>query len=159
MLKICVDTSFLISFSDDSRPNHSTAVDYFRHCVANGYLLCLPTLVVSEFEVGQPASDLPLQHFHVVPFNYRHAVRSADYHKVKSKSQWLHEPNSSPFENSNINRAPGTSRLLGLPSTEEWNPPRHIIPKVSHGFYKDEQCCRLVKHRNQIRKWARDQKI
>lgn len=42
MLKICVDTSFLISFADDSRPNHSTAMDYFRHCVANGHLLCLP---------------------------------------------------------------------------------------------------------------------
>jgi hypothetical protein len=82
MLKICVDTSYLISFADPERPNHSTAVDYFRHCVANGYLLCLSTLVVSEFEVGQPASDLPLQHFHIVPFNYRHAVRSADYHKV-----------------------------------------------------------------------------
>lgn len=69
MLKICVDTSFLISFADDTRPNHSTAVDYFRHCVANGHLLCLSTLVVSEFEVGQPASDLPLQHFHIIPFN------------------------------------------------------------------------------------------
>jgi hypothetical protein len=82
MLKICVDTSFLISFADDTRPNHSTAVDYFRHCVANGHLLCLSTLVVSEFEVGQPTSDLPLQHFHIIPFNFRHAVRSADYHKV-----------------------------------------------------------------------------
>ena len=82
MLKICVDTSYLISLADDSRPNHSTAVEYFRHCVANGHLLCLSTLVVSEFEVGQPASDLPLQHFHIVPFNFRHAVRSADYHKI-----------------------------------------------------------------------------
>lgn len=82
MLKICVDTSYLISFADGSRPNHSTAVDYFRHSVANGYLLCLSTLVVSEFEVGQPASDLPLQHFHIIPFNFRHAVRSADYHKI-----------------------------------------------------------------------------
>lgn len=83
MLKICVDTSYLISFADDSLSlNHSTAVDYFRHCVANGYLLCLSTLVVSEFEVAQPASDLPLQHFHIVPFNFRHAVRSADYHKI-----------------------------------------------------------------------------
>lgn len=82
MLKICLDTSYLISFADDTRPNHSTAVDYFRHCVANGHLFCLSTLVVSEFEVGQPTSDLPLQHFHIIPFNFRHAVRSADDHKV-----------------------------------------------------------------------------
>lgn len=82
MLKICVDTSYLISLADDSRPNHSTALDYFRNSVAGGHLLCLSTLVVSEFEVGQPASDLPLQHFHIIPFNFRHVVRSADYHKI-----------------------------------------------------------------------------
>lgn len=82
MLKICVDTSYFISFADDTRPNHQAAVDYFRHCVANSHLLCLSTLVVSEFEVGQPATDLPLQHFHILPFNFRDAVRSADFHKV-----------------------------------------------------------------------------
>jgi predicted nucleic acid-binding protein len=67
MLRICVDTSYLISFADPERPNHSSAVDYFRYCVASGYLLCLSTLVVSEFEVGRPASDSHLQHFTLFP--------------------------------------------------------------------------------------------
>ena len=82
MVKICVDTSFLISFADPTRLNHPTALDYFRHSVSHGHLLCLSTLVVSEFEVGQPISDLPLQHFHIIPFNFTHAVRSAVYHNA-----------------------------------------------------------------------------
>jgi len=81
MLKICVDTSFLITFADSSRTNHSVAVDYFRHCVGKGHMLCLSTIVVSEFECGQPTSDLPLQNFHILPFNFRHAVESAAYHR------------------------------------------------------------------------------
>jgi hypothetical protein len=82
MVRICVDTSYLISFADPTRPNHQTAVDYYRYCVEKGHLLCLSTIVVAEFEVGQSASDLPLSHFFIVPFNFRHAVRSADYHRV-----------------------------------------------------------------------------
>lgn len=85
MVKLCVDTSFLITFSDPSRPHYSVAVEYFRHCVSNGHVLCLSTLVVAEFEVGQPASDLPLGSFQIVPFNFRHAVMSANYHRqIKS---------------------------------------------------------------------------
>ena len=82
MVKICVDTSYLISFADPTRPNHQAAVDYFRYCVEKGHLICLSTIVVSEFEVVQPASDLPLSHFHIIPFNFPHAVRSAVYHRV-----------------------------------------------------------------------------
>jgi predicted nucleic acid-binding protein len=81
MVKVCVDTSFLITFADPSRPNHAVAVDYFRHCVGNGHILCLSTLVVAEFEYGQPISDLPLGNFHILPFNFRHAVASANYHR------------------------------------------------------------------------------
>jgi hypothetical protein len=81
MAKICVDTSFLITFVDPSRPHHSIAVDYFRHCVSNGHMLCLSTLVVAEFECGQPISDLPLGNFLIIPFNFRHAVESANFHR------------------------------------------------------------------------------
>jgi hypothetical protein len=81
MLKICVDTSFLITFADPSRPHHNAAVEYFRFCVSNGFMLCLSTLVVAEFECGQPTSDLPLGNFIILPFNYRHAVESANYHR------------------------------------------------------------------------------
>ena len=78
MNSICVDTSYLISFADPSRPHHEAAVQYFRYAVQSGIRLCLSTLVISEFEVKQKITDLPLSHFEVVPFSARHAVRSAE---------------------------------------------------------------------------------
>lgn len=99
MVKICVDTSFLITFADPSRTNHPVAVDYFRHCVGNGQMLCLSTLVVAEFEVMQPISDLPLGNFHILPFNFRHAVESAKYHRQIKGADPVDEANRSVVRN------------------------------------------------------------
>jgi len=99
MLKICVDTSFLITFADPSRPNHSVAVDYFRYCVGNGHMLYLSTLVVAEFEFGQPITDLPLGNFHILPFNFRHAVKSAIFHRQIKSTEPVDEANRSVVRN------------------------------------------------------------
>ena len=99
MLKICVDTSFLITFADPSRPHHAVALDYFRHCVGNGHMLCLSTLVGAEFEVGQPISDLPLGNFHILPFNFRHAVESANYHRQIKGTEPVDEADRSVVRN------------------------------------------------------------
>jgi len=99
MVKICIDTSFLITFADPTRPNHAVAVDYFRHCVGNGHMLCISTLVVAEFEVGQPISDLPLGNFHILPFNFRHAVESASYHRQIKGADPVDESNRSIVRN------------------------------------------------------------
>ena len=73
-MAVLLDTSFLISFADPSRPNHSIAVEYFRHCVANNVPMFLSAIAAAEFEVGQPVEDLPLQNFTVLPFNLPHAI-------------------------------------------------------------------------------------
>lgn len=99
MVKICVDTSFLITFADPSRTHHPVAVEYFRHCVGNGHMLCLSTLVVAEFEVGQPTSDLPLGNFQILPFNFRHAVESANYHRQIKSADPVDQANRSVVRN------------------------------------------------------------
>jgi len=99
MVKICVDTSFLITFADPSRPHHSVAVDYFRHCVGNGHMLCLSTLVVAEFECGQPITDLPLGNFQIIPFNFRHAVASANFHRQLKSSDPVDDASRSVVRN------------------------------------------------------------
>jgi predicted nucleic acid-binding protein len=77
MLEVSLDTSFLISFADPSRPNHSVAVDYFRYCVAQRIPMWISTVAAGEFEVKQPINDLPLQNFRVQPYNLPHAIRAA----------------------------------------------------------------------------------
>jgi hypothetical protein len=82
MARLLVDTSYLISFADPNRRYHAAAVDWFRYCVEQGLVLELSTLVASEFEVGQPITDLPLRNFHVMPFNLPHARKAAELLKA-----------------------------------------------------------------------------
>jgi len=77
MIQVSLDTSFLISFADPSRPNHAIAVDYFRHCLAQRIPMWISTVAAGEFEVKQPISDLPLQNFRIQPYNLPHAIRAA----------------------------------------------------------------------------------
>lgn len=77
MLQVSLDTSFLITFADPSRPQHPVALEYFRHCLTQHIPMWLSTVAAGEFEVGQPVSDLPLQNFRIQPYNLPHAIRAA----------------------------------------------------------------------------------
>ena len=77
MVQVSLDTSFLISFADPDRPNHTVAVNYFRHCLAQRVPMWISVVAAGEFEVGEPVSDLPLQNFRIQPYNLPHAIRAA----------------------------------------------------------------------------------
>jgi predicted nucleic acid-binding protein len=77
MIQVSLDTSFLISFADPSRPHHAIAVDYFRHCLAQRIPMWISVVAAGEFEVKQPVNDLPLQNFRIQPYNLPHAIRAA----------------------------------------------------------------------------------
>ena len=77
MTQVSLDTSFLISFADPDRPNHTVAVEYFRHCLAQRVPMWISVVAAGEFEVGEPVSDLPLQNFRIQPYNLPHAIRAA----------------------------------------------------------------------------------
>jgi predicted nucleic acid-binding protein len=77
MLQVSLDTSFLITFADPRRTNHTVAVDYFRHCLTQRIPMWVSAVAAGEFEVGQPVSDLPLQNFRIQPYNLPHAIRAA----------------------------------------------------------------------------------
>jgi hypothetical protein len=77
MRQFSLDTSFLISFADPTRPNHGTAVDYFRYCVAERIPMWVSTVAAGEFAVKQSLNDLPLRNFRILPYNLPHAIRAA----------------------------------------------------------------------------------
>lgn len=72
-----LDTGFLISLVDRSRPCHTDAKRYYRYFLENTIEMCLPTVVAAEFAIKQPISDLPLRNFRVLPFNLDDAERCA----------------------------------------------------------------------------------
>lgn len=75
MNSVLLDTSFLITFIDPNRPNHKVADNYFRECVARRIPMYLSTIAISEFEVKQRITDLPLRNLIVLPFNIEHAIQ------------------------------------------------------------------------------------
>ena len=78
MSAFLVDTSFLITLADDSRPHHAHAMCYFREAVTRGATLYLSAVVISEFHAKQPITDLPLRNFRVLPFNIDHAMMTGE---------------------------------------------------------------------------------
>ena len=87
MILILVDTSFLISLADTTRPNHSIAKQYFLECLKRNIMMYLSAIVVSEFQVKQAITDLPLRNFQILPFNIVHAMTTGILTKSLSRSE------------------------------------------------------------------------
>lgn len=75
MNSVLLDTSFLITLASPQRPHHEAARQYFRECIQRQIPMYLSAIVISEFQVKQAISDLPLRNFVVLPFNVDHAMR------------------------------------------------------------------------------------
>ncbi len=73
-----LDTGFLISLVDRSRRHHPAAKSYYKYFLEHHVVMLLPTVVVSEFSIVQPITDLPLRNFRVLPFNLPEAVKAAE---------------------------------------------------------------------------------
>ena len=74
---VLLDTSFLITLLDETRPNHDTAVSYLDCWIASGITLFVSTIVVAEYHVREPIPEEVMRHLRVVPFNLDHAVLTA----------------------------------------------------------------------------------
>jgi predicted nucleic acid-binding protein len=75
---VLFDTSFLISLVDEKRKHHAVAAQYYRLALEQQAPMFLSVIVVSEFAIKQPITDLPLNQFRILPFNVPHAVRAAE---------------------------------------------------------------------------------
>jgi hypothetical protein len=73
-----LDTGFFISLVDRNRQCHKAARSYYKYFLENGVVMLLPTVVVAEFSIIQPITDLPLRNFRVLPFNLPEAVKCAE---------------------------------------------------------------------------------
>jgi len=67
---VMLDTSFLITYADPTRPHHGIAKNYFREAVRLQIPMLLSSIVVAEFERKQQISTLGLKNFRVLPFNF-----------------------------------------------------------------------------------------
>jgi predicted nucleic acid-binding protein len=73
---VLLDTSFLISLVDSSRPNHSIAAMFYRMMLDQNLTMYFSAIVAAEISIKQPITDFPLKNFRTVPFNILHAVEA-----------------------------------------------------------------------------------
>jgi thioredoxin-related protein len=73
-----LDTGFFISLVDRKRMFHQVARSYYKYFLEHSVVMLLPTVVVAEFSIVQPVTDLPLRNFRVLPFNLQDAVKCAE---------------------------------------------------------------------------------
>lgn len=74
---VLLDTSFLISLVDQTRPNHGVASKYYRMMLEQQVPMYFSAIVAAEFGIKQPITDLPLKNFRHIPFNIPHGKEAA----------------------------------------------------------------------------------
>ncbi|WP_156774119.1 hypothetical protein [Bordetella bronchialis] len=72
-----LDSSFLISLSNDQRPEHPVAKRYFIEFIDRHVPMQLSTIAICEYEVKQRIADLGLENFLICPFNIDDAITGA----------------------------------------------------------------------------------
>ena len=74
---VLFDTSYLITLADQSRPHHETAAKYYCLMLEQQLPMYLSAIVVAEFAIKQPITDLPLKNFRCIALNIPHSSESA----------------------------------------------------------------------------------
>ena len=76
---VIVDTSFLISLVDDSRPNHKVAESYLKYFLKNNIVMFLSPIVITEFHQVQAITSIVNSgHYRIIPFNYEDSLEAAN---------------------------------------------------------------------------------
>lgn len=74
---VLLDTGFLISLVNKTRPNHTFAAQYYRLMLEQQSPMYFSAIVAAEFAIKQAITDLPLKNFRCIPFNIPHSNESA----------------------------------------------------------------------------------
>ena len=74
---VLLDTSFLISLNNDTRPNHGVAHQYYQYFLEQNRPIYFSVIVAAECAIKESITDLPLRNFRTLPFNLPDATEAA----------------------------------------------------------------------------------
>lgn len=85
IMKILVDTCFIVNVLNSSLPFHQEAYDFFtRFSKDDSVILKMSTIAISEFAIKGSLDTLP-DNLQILPFNYSHAVKAGEFGRATSK--------------------------------------------------------------------------
>jgi predicted nucleic acid-binding protein len=79
---VLLDTSFFIRLLDKNDPLHNNAKEYYKYFLDYNYEMCISTISVAEYCVGDAFENLPMKNLQLLPFNLNHAKRTAEFAKI-----------------------------------------------------------------------------
>jgi len=87
-LGVVLDTSYLITLADPSRPHHEIARRYWRYFLDESIPIFLPAIVISEFYLRQEIDPPILRNCIILPFNWKDALKAAelDFSQFKTET-------------------------------------------------------------------------
>lgn len=83
MLKsILLDTSFFIRLLNSEDKLHNNTKEYFKYFLENEFHLICSTISVGEYCVKGDINDLPIVNVQILPYNFNHALKAAEFAKI-----------------------------------------------------------------------------
>ena len=83
MLKgILLDTIFFIRLLDKTDKLHENSKGYFKFFLQNEFELMISTISIAEYCIGGNVDELPINKLQIVPFNFEHLLKTAEFAKV-----------------------------------------------------------------------------
>ncbi|MEI6707549.1 MAG: PIN domain-containing protein [Methylococcales bacterium] len=76
-ISVLLDTSFLISLTNENRPNHNDAHQYYKYLLEQNIAIYFSVIVAAEFLIKQSITDLTIRNFRTLPFNLKHSGEAA----------------------------------------------------------------------------------
>lgn len=76
-VSVLLDTSYLITLTDQNRPHHDTAAKFYRLMLEEQIPMYFSVIAAAEFAIKKSITDLPLRNFRCIPFNLVHSTESA----------------------------------------------------------------------------------
>ncbi|MBK8701230.1 MAG: hypothetical protein IPN29_17500 [Saprospiraceae bacterium] len=79
---VLLDTSFFIRLLNPADPLHSNAKGYYKYFLEHEIGLKISTISIAEYCVKGDISELPLRQLQIIPFNYDHALKTAEFARI-----------------------------------------------------------------------------
>ena len=79
---VLLDTSFFLSFLNETDPLFENADGYYKYLIQEKYDLVISTISIAEYCQEGDISDLPLRNLQILPFNLNHVERSGEFGRM-----------------------------------------------------------------------------
>ncbi len=90
---VMIDTSYLITLFDDSRPNHDNALAYYKYFIAESIDMYISSIVASEYQVKSDINAiLGTKNFIACDFHTIDGITAGELHRKLNSEQRGAEP-------------------------------------------------------------------